>query len=89
VVRVAIFVVGQLIWMAIIKGSPSSYYRGFAKKVGWTKARLNELIKGKRGVTADAALDLSDALGTTAKLWLNLQITFDLSMAIKKRNRAA
>jgi addiction module HigA family antidote len=29
----------------------------FADKIGWTKARLNELIRGKRGVTAEAALD--------------------------------
>jgi len=35
-----------------------------AEKIGWTKARLNELIKGKRLITAAAALDLSDALGT-------------------------
>ena len=33
----------------------------FAEKVGWTRARLNELINGKRGITADAALDLSEA----------------------------
>lgn len=31
----------------------------FAKKIGWTRARVNEFIKGKRGVTAVAALDLS------------------------------
>ncbi len=28
----------------------------FAEKIGWTRARLNELINGKRGITADAAL---------------------------------
>ena len=50
----------------------------FAEKVGWTKTRLNELIKGKRGITAAAALDLADALGTSPKLWMNLQATFDL-----------
>ncbi len=50
----------------------------FAEKIGWTKTRLNELIKGKRGITAAAALDLSDALGTSPKLWMNLQATFDL-----------
>lgn len=60
----------------------------FAEKVGWTKARLNELIKGKRGITADAALDLAEALGTSARLWMNLQATFDLAQA-KKRRRAA
>jgi len=60
----------------------------FAEKLGWTRARLNELIKGKRGITADAALDLAKALGTTAKLWMNLQATYDLDQA-EKRRRAA
>ena len=60
----------------------------FAKKVGWTRARLNELIKGKRGITADAALDLAAALGTTAKLWMNLQPAYDLDQATKRRRIA-
>jgi antitoxin HigA-1 len=59
-----------------------------AEKIGWTKARLNELIKGKRGITAAAALDLSDALGTSPKLWMNLQATFDLDKAAKARSAA-
>lgn len=58
----------------------------FAEKIGWTKARLNEFIKGKRGVTADAALDLADALGTSPKLWMNLQSTYDLDKAQKERS---
>jgi addiction module HigA family antidote len=57
----------------------------FAQKVGWTKARLNELIRGKRGVTAEAALDLAEALGTSPKLWMNLQATYDLDEAKKAR----
>ena len=60
----------------------------FAQQVGWTKARLNELIKGKRGITAAAALDLADALGTSPKLWMNLQATFDLAKALKDRQVA-
>ncbi len=60
----------------------------FAKKLGWTRARLNELIRGKRGVTADAALDLAEALGTSPKLWLNLQATYDIDKAIKRRDVA-
>jgi addiction module HigA family antidote len=60
----------------------------FARKIDWTKARLNELIKGKRGITAAAALDLADALGTSAKLWMNLQATFDLDKAAKARRAA-
>ncbi len=61
----------------------------FAEKVGWTRARLSELIHGKRGITADAALDLADALGTSAKLWMNLQATYDLDRAAKRRKRVA
>lgn len=57
----------------------------FAEKLGWTRAKLNELIKGKRGVTADSALDLAQALGTSAKLWMNLQATYDLDQARKRR----
>lgn len=60
----------------------------FAKKLGWTRARLNELIKGKRGITAEAALDLAKALGTSAKLWMNLQATYDLDQATKRRKVA-
>jgi addiction module HigA family antidote len=60
----------------------------FAKKLGWTRARLNELIRGKRGVTAEAALDLAEALGTSPKLWLNLQGTYDIAQAMKKRDMA-
>ena len=57
----------------------------FAKKLGWTKARLNELIKGKLGITADSALDLTKVLGASAKLWMNLQATFEINRSMKQR----
>ena len=59
-----------------------------AQKLGWTKTRLNELIKGKRGMTADSALDLAMVLGTSAKLWMNFQTTYDLDRAAKQRRVA-
>jgi len=62
--------------------------RGFAEKLGWTSAKLNELIKGKRGITADSALDLSQALKTSPEVWLNLQMYFDLAKAEDRRRRA-
>ena len=62
--------------------------RSFAQKLGWTTAKLNELIKGKRGVTADSALDLGAALKTSPELWLNLQMYFDLAQAEDRRKRA-
>jgi addiction module HigA family antidote len=59
-----------------------------AERLGWTAARLNELIKGKRGISAASALDLADALGTSPKLWMNLQSTYDLDKAEKARRVA-
>ena len=60
----------------------------FARRLGWTRARLNELIRGKRGITAESALDLAGALGTSPKLWMNLQATYDLDRALAARNVA-
>lgn len=59
-----------------------------AEKLGWTTTRLNELVKGKRGITAASALDLADVLGTSPKLWMNLQATYDLDKAVKARQVA-
>ena len=59
--------------------------RQFAVRLGWTTARLNELVKGKRGVTADAALDLAKALGTSPEIWMNLQTTWELRRAEARR----
>lgn len=60
----------------------------FADELGWTRARLNEFIKGKRGVTADAALDLAHVLGTSPRLWMDVQSAFDLDFALRKRRAA-
>ncbi|HEV8377349.1 MAG TPA: HigA family addiction module antitoxin [Tepidisphaeraceae bacterium] len=63
--------------------------RTFAARLGWTVAKLNELVNGKRGITADSALDLADELRTTPELWLNLQMHYDLSRAEAKRKKAS
>ena len=63
--------------------------REFARKVGWTVAKLNELVNGKRGITADSALDLASELGTSPELWMNLQMLFDLRRAELRRKRAS
>lgn len=60
----------------------------FARKIGWSRARLNELIRGKRGITVEASLDLADVLGTSPKLWLNLQATYYLDRATAARRAA-
>ena len=50
----------------------------FALHLAWTYARLNEIVNGRRGVTADSALALSEAFAMEAEFWLNLQRDWDL-----------
>jgi antitoxin HigA-1 len=52
-----------------------------AAALGIGAARLNEIVRGKRGVTADTALRLARCFGTSAEFWLNLQSLYDLRMA--------
>ena len=51
----------------------------FAKHTGMSLQRLNEIVNGKRGVTAETAWLLAGALGTTPEFWMNLQIAHDLT----------
>lgn len=41
--------------------------------------RINEIVRGKRGITPDTAWLLSQAFGTTPQFWMNLQNAYDLS----------
>ena len=63
--------------------------RQFARKLGWTTAKLNELVNGKRGITADSALDLAVALGTSPEVWMNLQMMWDLNKAEERRKASS
>jgi addiction module HigA family antidote len=65
-----------------------------AGHLGVPVQRINELVRGKRGVTPDTAWLLSQALGTTPEFWLNLQAAHDLALnrprkAIRKLRRAS
>jgi len=51
----------------------------FARHLEVPIQRINELIRGKRGVTPDTAWLLSKALGTSPEFWMNLQISYELS----------
>jgi antitoxin HigA-1 len=52
-----------------------------ALKIGVPARRINEIVLGKRRITADTALRLAKYFGTTAKFWLGLQADFDLDIA--------
>jgi addiction module HigA family antidote len=53
----------------------------FAETLGITVQRVNEIVKGKRGITPETAWLFSAALGTTPEFWMNLQIQYDLARA--------
>ena len=59
----------------------------FARHIGWTQPKVNEIVNGKRGITSETAMDLADAFGTTPQFWLNLQLAVDLWRAERKHKK--
>lgn len=55
-----------------------------AKELGIPANRISEIIRGRRGITADTALRLSRWLGTSAEYWMNLQKNYELRLAINE-----
>jgi addiction module HigA family antidote len=55
-----------------------------ARRLGVSLNRLNEIILGKRGITADTALRLSRLLKTSPQLWMRLQADWDLHRATRR-----
>lgn len=61
----------------------------FARHLGIPLQRVNEIVRGKRGVTPATAWLLSQALGTTPEFWVNLQTGYDLAASRPARKLAA
>ena len=58
-----------------------------AERLGWSFVRVNQLINGKRRVTAENAVELGALTGTSATFWMNLQQRYDLWHAERRRER--
>jgi addiction module HigA family antidote len=58
--------------------------KALAKELGIGAARLNEIVRGRRGINADTALRLARYFGTTPELWINLQAFYELRMAQRR-----
>jgi addiction module HigA family antidote len=52
-----------------------------AHALGVTPARINDIVRERRGITADTALRLARYFGTDAQSWINLQTAYDLRVA--------
>jgi len=63
-----------------------------AKAINIPQNRVNELIRGKRGITPETALLLAEYFKNSAELWMNLQTAYDLTRVraeLRKRPRTA
>ncbi|PWU23383.1 MAG: addiction module antidote protein, HigA family [Candidatus Rokuibacteriota bacterium] len=68
---------GEVLLEEFLKPLGISQYQ-LAKNISVPPRRINEIVLGKRGVTADTALRLSRHFGSSERFWLNLQARYDL-----------
>ncbi len=71
---------GEVLFEDFMKPMGISQYR-LAKALNVYPRKINEIVHGKRAITADTALRLARYFGTSAELWMNLQALYDLEMA--------
>jgi antitoxin HigA-1 len=60
-----------------------------ARRIDVPVTRISEIMRGKRGITADTALRLARLFGTSSDLWLGLQAEYDLRIARRELSAAA
>jgi addiction module HigA family antidote len=78
---------GEILKTEFMEPLGLSSYR-LAKELHVSAPRVNDLVRGKRSITGDTALRLSAYFGTSAQLWLGLQMDHDLWIAAKSKSLA-
>src|SRR5262245_28487163 len=71
---------GEVLWEDFMKPLGLSQYR-VAKDIAVSPIRINQIVHGKRAITADTAMRLARYFGTSAEVWLRLQARYDLEVA--------
>jgi addiction module HigA family antidote len=71
---------GEVLMADFIEGFGITQHK-LAVSIGVPPRRINEIVHGKRAITADTALRLGKYFGTSATYWLNLQALYDLDRA--------
>jgi len=61
---------------------------GLARRLGVPPRRINEIVLGKRGISADTAIGLAAVFGTTERYWMSLQADYELAVAHARRATA-
>ncbi len=75
---------GELLLELFLEPAGLSQYK-LAKETGLSYRRVNEIVKGKRGVTLDTAMRFAQFFDTTAEVWMNAQFRWDLWMFRKSK----
>ncbi len=70
---------GEVLLEEFVEAMGISQYR-VATDIGVPPRRINEIVHGKRGISADTALRLARYFGTSERFWLNLQAQYDLDV---------
>jgi len=70
---------GEILFEEFLKPLGISQYR-LSKDIGVPPRRINEIVQGKRSITADTAVRLSRYFSLSARFWLNLQSRYDLEV---------
>lgn len=70
---------GEILFEEFLLPMQISQYR-LAKDVNVPPRRINEIVHGKRAITADTALRLAKYFGTSERFWMNLQVRYDLEV---------
>lgn len=70
---------GEILLEEFLDPMEISQYR-LAKDINVPARRINEIVHGRRGITADTALRLAKYFGTTERFWMNLQSRYDLEV---------
>ena len=83
--RIAPIHPGEILLEEFLKPLEISQYR-LAKDVHVPARRINEIVHGKRAITADTALRLSRYFNLSERFWLNLQARYDLEVEKDKLN---
>ena len=71
---------GEILLTEFLEPLGVSQYR-LAKNINVTARRINEVVHGRRAITADTALRLGRFFGMEAEFWLNLQSHYDMEVA--------
>ncbi len=74
---------GEILVAEFLEPMGITQYR-LAKDIGVTPRRINEIVHGRRAISADTALRLSHVFGMEAQFWLNLQSRYDMETAREK-----